>query len=1049
MAMPARHPRAVTSILLAVACSLGGTVVPARAASATRIPRPAAAPEVPGPSVADGRVLVGLQPGTPATVVQDLARRAGAVAATRAGDTLVVTPDGTAGAAGAAGSAGVVSARARALRRDPHVRYVAPNVTLQAQDVPNDPGLGFQYALGDAQPGGIRAQSAWRTTTGSRDVVVGVLDTGADLDHEDLAANLWDNTDATGGCAFGTHGYDAVGDDCVPDDDDGHGTHVSGILGAVGDNGIGITGTAPHVSLMELRMLRRNPQPGLPATGSVADAVEAIDWALAAKASGVNLRVLQASWGAPFPDDASAAPLRDAITRARDAGVLFVAAAGNSSQDLDGFGLYPCGFDLDNVICVGATTPTGALAPFSDYGIATVDLAAPGIGIVSTVPPGLLPECDPEASYCALDGTSMSTPFVSGGAAMIATAEPTLGLPALRARILGAVTPLPGLAGKVATGGRFDLCAAIPGCGSIPAVPPSAPEDLTAAVSGMQATLSWSAPASNGDGDGVTGYRVRWGGSTTVLPVAGTGGTSTLAGLTPDVDVPVTVEATNDSSLGSAVWGPAATVVVRVHDGVAPSVVRALTASPTGTALDLTWTAPATAGGGTVTGYRVVGPGFTRYLGAPTGGGPPPTTLTVPGMTTGTFTVAATNMLPLDGPGTVWGPGATSTVTAAPTGEYTPLSPARVLDTRNGTGGRWGALGPGSVYDLRVLGAGGVPSTGVAAVVLNVTVTAPTAAGHLDVWPAGSARPTVSNLNFTPGRTVPNLVTVKVGTGGAVSILNSAGTSHVIADVVGFYADAAGSPGSRFHPLVPARLFDTRNGQGGVPAQPVGPTAVLRFDVSGAGGVPASGVTAVVLNVTVTAPSDAGFLTVFPDDVGVPTASSLNFVPGQTVPNLVAVRVPASGVVDVFNSRGWTHVLADVVGYYDGTKATEAGRFVPLDPVRLLDTREVGTPLQPGAPWLLPVAGQADVPGAGTGAAVVNVTVTEPTGAGWLSVFPDDACAVPGTSNLNFTPGLTVANLTIARLSGMAGCASLPGAVDFASNATTHVIADLSGYFTS
>lgn len=1031
------------TILLAVACTLGGAAVPARAAITSR--PSVTTPKVPAPAVADGRVLVGLAPGTPAPVVQDLARRAGAVQTTRAGDTLVVTPAGD--AASSHGSA-TVPARVQALRDDPHVRYVAPNVMLAAQDVPNDPGLGFQYALGDAQPGGIRAQAAWHTTTGSRRVVVGVLDTGADLDHEDLAANLWTNTEATGGCGFGTHGYDAVGGDCTPDDDDGHGTHVSGILGAVGGNGIGITGVAPEVSLMELRMLRRNPVPGMPATGSVADAVEAIDWALDAKASGVNLRVLQASWGAVFPDDPSAAPLRDAIARARDAGVLFVAAAGNSGQDLDGLGLYPCSFDLDNVICVAATTHAGELASFSDYGIGSVDLAAPGEGIVSTVPPGMLPECEPDASYCALDGTSMSTPFVSGGAAMVVTAEPALGLAALRARILGAVIPLPGLAGKVATGGRFDLCAAIPACAATPAVPPSAPEDLTAGVSSADAALSWSAPASNGDGVGVTGYRVRWGGNTAVLPVAGTGASYSIDGLAPDTDVTVTVEATNDSPLGGAVWGPAATVVVRAHIGAPPSVVRSLTSIPSGGAVGLTWTPPASAGGGTVTGYRVVGPGFTRLLAAP-GGGAPPTTLSVPGLTAGTFTVAATNMLPLDGTGTVWGPAATSTVTAAPTGEYTPLSPARVLDTRNGVGGRWGALGPASTYDLHVLGVGGVPSTGVAAVVLNVTVTAPTAAGHLDVWPAGSPRPTVSNLNFTPGRTVPNLVTVKVGTGGAVSILNSAGTSHVIADVVGFYADAGGPPGSRFHPLNPTRLFDTRSGQGGVAAQPVGPATGLRFDVSGVGGVPATGVTAVVLNVTVTVPTDAGFLTVYPDDVGVPTASSLNFVPGQTVPNLVAVRVPASGVVDFFNSRGWTHLLADVVGYYDGVKTTEVGRFVPLDPVRVLDTREVGAPLGPEAPWLLPVAGLDGVPGAGAGAAVLNVTVTQPTGAGWLTVFPDDACAVPGASNLNFTPGLTVANLTIARLGGDGGCASMPGAVDFASNATTQVIADLSGYFTT
>jgi hypothetical protein len=196
---------------------------------------------------------------------------------------------------------------------------------------------------------------------------------------------------------------------------------------------------------------------------------------------------------------------------------------------------------------------------------------------------------------------------------------------------------------------------------------------------------------------------------------------------------------------------------------------------------------------------------------------------------------------------------------------------------------------------------------------LNLTATNTTAAGFLTAWPSGTPRQTTSNLNFNAGQNVPNLVVVPVGANGMVSIYNFAGTTDVVADVVGWYTgpNVSVPGGSTFHALPPARLADTRLSgdtlsNGGIAAQ----------DVRGHGGVPAAGVAAVVLNVTVTNTTAPGFLTVWPDGAPRPTASSLNFVASQTVPNAVITKVGGNGLVDFYNFGGDTDVVVDVVGWY-------------------------------------------------------------------------------------------------------------------------------------
>ncbi|MGH9265953.1 MAG: PKD domain-containing protein, partial [Acidimicrobiales bacterium] len=239
---------------------------------------------------------------------------------------------------------------------------------------------------------------------------------------------------------------------------------------------------------------------------------------------------------------------------------------------------------------------------------------------------------------------------------------------------------------------------------------------------------------------------------------------------------------------------------------------------------------------------------------------------------------------------------------------YHPLTPARILDTRFGLG----PLGPAATFDLQVTGQGGVPATGVSAVILNVAVTGATMAGYLTAFPAGEALPPTSNLNFVAGQTVPNLVTAKLGAGGRLSLFNAAGSTDVIADVAGWYDDGASTTGGRFHPVTPGRVLDTRFGAG-----PLGPAATMGVQVAGEGGVPATGATAVVLNVAVTGPTASSYLTVFPGGEAMPVVSNLNFVAGQTVPNLVVAKLGAGGSLAAYNAAGTTDLVADVAGWFD------------------------------------------------------------------------------------------------------------------------------------
>ena len=356
-------------------------------------------------------------------------------------------------------------------------------------------------------------------------------------------------------------------------------------------------------------------------------------------------------------------------------------------------------------------------------------------------------------------------------------------------------------------------------------------------------------------------------------------------------------------------------------------------------------------------------------------------------------------------------------------GPFRPISPTRLMDTRSGHGG--GPFGPGAVQTLVVAGSAGIP-LGAVAVVLNVTVTEPTAAGFVTVWPTGAPQPNTSNLNFVANQTVPNMVTVGVGTGGSVSIANAFGSTQVIVDAMGYFVEG-------FVGLHPARLMDTRLGLGG---GRFGGGEVRNLVVAGVAGVP-SGVTAVALNVTVTGPLSRSYVTVWPAGTSRPPSSNLNMDAGETVPNMVLVGVGAGGQISIYNDSGLTDVLVDVMGYF-----SVGGGFTGLVPARLLDTRlaTCGVTLGPGETRTLAVTGAGGVPSSGVGAVALNVTATNPSQSSYLTVWPTGQ-PQPYTSNLNSVAAKTVPNMVTVGV-GAGGQISI---FNFAG--TVDVIVDVMGFF--
>lgn len=369
------------------------------------------------------------------------------------------------------------------LRQSNQVEYAEPDYIVRSLAEPND----FRFfdgtlwnlkntgQLGGKPRADIDAPAGWDIKTTATDIIIAVIDTGVRYTHEDLAGSMWTNPDEIAGngrdddgngVVDDVHGLNAVTGSGNPFDDHGHGSHVSGIIGGVGDNSVGVAGVCWRARIMALKSLDAE------GNGAISDAIRCLDYARSQGA-----RIINASWGTTGFNSAA---LRDAIISTRDADIIFVAAAGNSAEDNSVNPIYPASYDVDNIISVAATTRTDDLAPFSNYGATTVHLAAPGSPIFS---------CwgNADDAYQYLDGTSMAAPHVAGAAALCRSLFPGESYRQIINRVLAGVDPLPGLAGKCTTGGRLNLPKTLGGAPP----PPPAP---TVAVTATDATASEAGP---------------------------------------------------------------------------------------------------------------------------------------------------------------------------------------------------------------------------------------------------------------------------------------------------------------------------------------------------------------------------------------------------------------------------------------------------------------------------------------------------------------------------------------------------------------------------
>jgi subtilisin family serine protease len=411
-----------------------------------------------------------------------------------------------------------VRAAVAALEHDPDVAWATPNYVYRTLLTPNDPYFGDAWHLQK-----ISAPAAWDTTTGSTSVTVAVVDTGFEQAHGDLAPNIWTNPgetangadDDANGKVDDLHGWNFVSGNANPEDDNGHGTHVGATAGARGNDAFGVPGVAWNAKLMPLKAANLLGQ----FTGDAI--VDAFTYAC-----GEGARIVNGSFGGSVLDPGIKAAI-DGCPAA-----LFVFAAGNSGTDNDVAPKYPCAYDSPNIICVAATDDADVLASFSNFGAASVDLAAPGVDILGAYPPG---------DWAYADGTSAAAPQVSGAAALLASHRPLLTPVELRAALMNGVDKVGGLHGVVGVGGRLNVQKALTAPTTPPVVyipppppppaPPPVPVDSTAptdpavastshvvGLRSIDATVDVSWSGAFDFGSGVDGYSFSWDGSATSVP---------------------------------------------------------------------------------------------------------------------------------------------------------------------------------------------------------------------------------------------------------------------------------------------------------------------------------------------------------------------------------------------------------------------------------------------------------------------------------------------------------------------------------------------------
>ena len=510
------------------------------------------------------------------------------------------------------------------LSEHPDIAYIEPNYVITVNKTPNDPLFAQQWGLKNATVGNadIAAAAAWDYATGARRSVVAVIDSGVDFNHPDLAGNIWtaprpftfSGAAGTVTCPAGTRGVNAIASNCVPLDDNGHGTHCAGIIGANGDNGAGAAGVNWAASILPVKFLNAS------GSGTLADALRAIDAVVQIKrqlgADG-NVRVVSASWG--FGGSSQA--LEAALASLQAADILFVAAAGNKAANNDAVGSYPANSTQPNVLSVGASDKNDVLAAFSNYGT-KVHLAAPGVGIVSTYPGN---------RYALMSGTSMATPFVAGAAALLLSAC-TANTAAVREHLLASLDVVPGLAGKTATGGRLNVYRAMRRCAA-PAATLTATPAARTIVAGTATTYTLLPGGTGGLG----------GAGTIALTGVPAGVTATLAGPVT-LGAAVNVKVTSLATVAAGTYTVTATLTASTYRAATPLTLVVQRAP----AFSFTATAPAAAiktGTSGVVALKITrAAGFTGAVtvkpqGLPAGMTAAPVTI-ASGQTAGNLTVA-------------------------------------------------------------------------------------------------------------------------------------------------------------------------------------------------------------------------------------------------------------------------------------------------------------------------------------------------------------------------------------------------------------------------
>lgn len=407
----------------------------------------------------------------------------------------------------------------------PFVEYAEPDYVVRPIAVPNDQFVGLQWGVNNTgqdirgvlgtSDADIDGYEAWDVRTSASNVVVAVIDSGTQWSHPDLDDNIWSNADEIAGNGVDDdgngyvddiRGWDFYNNDNNPDDAEGHGTHVAGTVGAEGNNGIGVAGVAWDVQIMPLRFIG-------PFGGSTSDAIAALNYAVDNGA-----RISNNSWGGGGFSNA----MRDAISNAAANNHLFIAAAGNDGVNTDNSPHYPSSYSNENIISVAATDNRDRIAGFSNYGVNSVDLGAPGVDIAS---------CYTGSGYVWNSGTSMASPHVAGAAAVLLAENPSWSNTQLRDRILDTVRPTSAMSGTTATGGVLNLEAAIEGGGGNPGnTAPSA--SISSPGNGATFTegnsVSFSGSASDNEDGNISGALV-W--SSNLDGQIGTGASFSTSGL--------------------------------------------------------------------------------------------------------------------------------------------------------------------------------------------------------------------------------------------------------------------------------------------------------------------------------------------------------------------------------------------------------------------------------------------------------------------------------------------------------------------------------------